>query len=99
MPAPIGPIQDIPIDPVAIRPADSPSRPGAFQEALETAIDRVESFRRLADGAVGRFVAGESEELHSTVLAAQRAELSFELFVQVRNKVVQAYQEIMRMQM
>jgi flagellar hook-basal body complex protein FliE len=37
-------------------------------------------------------------ELHSTVLAAQKAELSFEMFLQMRNKVVQAYQEIMRSQ-
>jgi flagellar hook-basal body complex protein FliE len=36
--------------------------------------------------------------LHTTVLATQRAELSFDLFLQVRNKVVAAYQEIMRMQ-
>jgi len=37
--------------------------------------------------------------LHDTVLATQQAELAFELFMQARNKVVSAYQEIMRMQM
>ena len=40
----------------------------------------------------------QSEELHATALAVQRAELAFDLFLQARNKVVQAYQEIMRMQ-
>ncbi|MBV9506671.1 MAG: flagellar hook-basal body complex protein FliE, partial [Acidobacteriia bacterium] len=39
------------------------------------------------------------EELHSTILATERAQLSFDLFMQARNKVVSAYQEIMRMQM
>jgi flagellar hook-basal body complex protein FliE len=48
---------------------------------------------------VQSFLAGEGGELHSTIMATQRAELSFELFQQVRNKVVSAYQEIMRMQM
>ena len=38
------------------------------------------------------------EELHSTILASQSAELDFELFTQVRNKVVSAYEEIMKMQ-
>ena len=48
---------------------------------------------------VEKFLSGEGEELHTTVLATQRAELAFQLFLQVRNKVVDAYQEIMRMQM
>jgi flagellar hook-basal body complex protein FliE len=47
---------------------------------------------------VERFLSGEGEELHTTVLATQRAELAFEMFLQARNKVVNAYQEIMRMQ-
>ncbi|MCL4851471.1 MAG: flagellar hook-basal body complex protein FliE, partial [Bryobacteraceae bacterium] len=41
---------------------------------------------------------GEAEEVHQAVLATQQAELAFEMFLQVRNKVVQAYQEVMRMQ-
>ena len=44
------------------------------------------------------FLTGGNEELHSVALAAQRASLEFELFLQVRNKVTSAYQEIMRMQ-
>jgi len=48
---------------------------------------------------VEQFLSGEGGELHSTILATQKAELSFDLFLQMRNKVVSAYQEIMRMQM
>jgi flagellar hook-basal body complex protein FliE len=48
---------------------------------------------------VERFLSGDGEDIHTTVLATQRAELSFEMFQQVRNKVVSAYQEIMKMQM
>lgn len=59
----------------------------------------MEQTRKEAAQSVENFLSGEGEELHTTVLATQRAELSFELGLQVRNKIVQAYQEIMRMQM
>src|SRR6476469_8102505 len=79
-------------------PAASRS-PGAFQDVLKSAIEDVDKFRVQADEKVGKFLAGEGEELHDVVLATQRAQLSFEMFQSVRNKVVQSYQEIMRMQM
>ena len=72
---------------------------GGFQEVFTGAIQSVESLGQNASASVQRFLSGEGEELHSTVLATQRAELAFEMFLQVRNKVVSAYQEIMRMQM
>ena len=72
---------------------------GKFQEALEDAIFRVDNQRQESQASVDRFLNGDGEELHQVALAAQRADLSFEMFLQVRNKVVNAYQEIMRMQM
>jgi flagellar hook-basal body complex protein FliE len=65
---------------------------------LASAIGGVENTQRESGRAVERLLSGEGQELHATVLATQRAELTFNLLVQVRNKVVQAYQEIMRMQ-
>lgn len=62
-------------------------------------MQSVESFGQNANASVGRLLSGEGEELHTTALAVQQAELSFDLFMQMRNKVVSAYQEIMRMQM
>src|SRR4051812_18820702 len=94
--APIPPISGIAL-PEAARSAVG-SRPGAFQEALTTAIQQVEGMRNQADASVQSFLSGEGEELHSTILATERAQLSFDLFLQMRNKVVNAYQEIMRMQ-
>src|SRR5262249_51594619 len=87
-----GPIQ---ID-QAIRPQ---AKDGEFQNVLKSAIDQVESSRADADQSVQRFLAGEGDDLHSTVLSVQRADLEFEMLMQVRNKVVSAYQEVMRMQM
>jgi flagellar hook-basal body complex protein FliE len=93
----------LPIDLGRIQPvADSPSAAragGGFQQVFADAIGGVERLRDRANQSVEAFLAGEGEELHQTVLATQRAELAFELFLEMRNKVVQAYQEIMRMQM
>ena len=97
MVAPILPVSGVAL-PDAIRPAGQSSTPGAFQEVLSGAIQKVESFGQNASASVERFLGGENEELHTTILATQQAELSMELFLQARNKVVSAYQEIMRMQ-
>ena len=70
----------------------------AFQSDLSDAIQQVESFQRNAEASVNRFLSGEGEDLHKVALATQQADLSFQLFTQVRNKIVSAYQEIMRMQ-
>src|SRR5690606_26473566 len=71
---------------------------GGFASVLEDAVSRVEQYQTESHNAIGRFLSGEEEDLHTVALATQRAELSFELFLQMKNKVVQAYQEIMRMQ-
>ncbi len=74
------------------------SQPGEFQKVLEGAIHSVESLQQEAAGSVEKFLSGENEELHTVILATEKAQLAFELGLQVRNKVVNAYQEIMRMQ-
>jgi flagellar hook-basal body complex protein FliE len=84
--------------PQDMRPAGQPGGSGAFQDVLSSAIQKVEAIGQNASTSVERFLSGEGEELHTTILAATQAELSFNLFMQARNKVVGAYQEIMRMQ-
>ncbi len=102
MAAPILPVAPIVPPAVAPSPASVPSAAppglGTFQEVFSNAIGSVEGASREASASVERFLAGEGEELHTAILATQRAELSFDLFLQIRNKVVSAYQEIMRMQ-
>lgn len=70
----------------------------SFQSMLTNAVNNVESSSAKADTAVGSYLSGGTDELHSTILATQNADLNFEMFMQVRNKVVSAYEEIMRMQ-
>jgi|SRR5208283_480622 len=79
--------------------ANTAGQPGEFQSALSSAINSIESLQNNAASSVQQFLTGENEELHTTILATQKAELAFELGLQVRNKVVDAYQEIMKMQM
>ena len=98
MSSPILPISHATL-PLDIRPAAQPVGSGGFQDVLSSAIQKVEAIGQNASTSVERFLSGEGEELHTTILAATQAELSFNLFLQARNKVVAAYQEIMRMQM
>src|SRR5258708_3666227 len=70
----------------------------AFQSVLTNAISKVESFQNNAADSVNKFLSGEGEELHKVALATQQADLSMQLFMQVRNKVLTAYNQVMQMQ-
>ncbi|HTB19741.1 MAG TPA: flagellar hook-basal body complex protein FliE [Bryobacteraceae bacterium] len=77
----------------------SPQAGAGFSSVLADAIGRVDQFQQSAQSSIGKFLSGEDEEVHKVALATQQAAMSFDLFLQVRNKVVSAYQEVMRMQM
>jgi flagellar hook-basal body complex protein FliE len=98
MPAPIAPIASLSADAAELLAAPKASQADGFSAVLAHAIQGVQDIQQASAQSVEKFLAGDGQELHTTVLATQRAELSFELFLQVRNKVVAAYQEIMRMQ-
>lgn len=70
-----------------------------FADVLRNAIGRVEGSGASAGRAVEEFLSGGSQDLHSVALASQKASLEFEMLLQVRNKIVHAYQEVMRMQL
>src|SRR5438067_2323470 len=98
--APITPanISIPPIAPVAAPAVPQATGGAAFQSASADAVSKVESFQNTAQMSVNQFLSGEGEELHEVAIETQQAELSFDLFMQVRNKIVAAYQEVMRMQ-
>jgi flagellar hook-basal body complex protein FliE len=100
--APILPVH-LSIPPITAPSVSAPSSTqspsgGAFQSAFADAVSKVESFQQNAASSVDRFLSGEGEELHHVAIATQQAELSFQLFMQVRNKVVTAYNQVMQMQ-
>jgi len=95
---PVANIAPIPI-PDSLTPAGGADSSHAFSSILKDTISSLQSTQAEADSAVQKFLTGENDDIHTTVLATQRAEMAFELGLQVRNKVVSAYQEIMKMQL
>jgi flagellar hook-basal body complex protein FliE len=70
----------------------------SFGQQLESAVSDIELQQQDAQYKVSSMLAGDGGDVHDAMIAVQKADLSFQLMLQVRNKVVQAYQEIERMQ-
>ena len=85
-------------EPMAIPRPGSANSTG-FQDLLSGAIQKVEQDRVDSQQAAQQFLSGDSDDIHKVAIASQRADLSADLFLSVRNKVINAYQEIMKMQM
>ena len=68
-----------------------------FFEALQGAMDQVEQLHQDAQGKVAGMLDGSGEDVHSAMIAVEKAGLAFEMMVQVRNKIVQAYQTVSQM--
>ena len=69
-----------------------------FAQTLKTSIAEVNQAQISADRAAEQIAAGETKNLHGAMIKLEEADISLRLMVQVRNKAVEAYQEIMRMQ-
>lgn len=87
------------IDSIELQPSQKPAEPGAFASALTQALGNLQASQNSANASVQQFLSGENEEVHQVAIATQKAQLEFDMFMAVRNKVVSAYQEVMRMQM
>ncbi len=99
MAAPIAPVS-LPrsIEPITMPAAAAAAPAGGFHQVLANTLSQVAQSQVSADNAISSYLAGGDQELHSTILATQNASLNFELLLQVRNKVVSAYEEVMKMQ-
>jgi flagellar hook-basal body complex protein FliE len=94
-----------PISSLRILPAEadsasisSPASPGGFREVLHSAIDDIQQLEGQAAAKVAGVLEGNGADVHSAMIAVEKADLSFQLMMQVRNKIVSAYEEISRMQ-
>jgi len=67
-----------------------------FGALLRAAVNRLNESQVRADEAVRQFLAGEVQDVHQVVIALREAELTMQLAVEVRNKIVEAYQELSR---
>lgn len=82
-----------------------PSQPAAakqnpttgFSQLMEEMVGKVGEMQNDADRAIQQLATGQGKGLHEVMLAVEKASISFQMLTQVRNKAVEAYQEIMRM--
>lgn len=72
---------------------------GQFGTFLNDAMNNLNKQHAALDTLNDKFVAGEIADVHQLTIAAEKLALSLELTVQVRNKVIEAYQEVMRTQL
>ncbi len=75
--------------------SDAPKK--SFSDFINESLDEVNAEQKTSDQMTTDLATGKSENIHETMLAMSKAELSFNLMVQVRNKALEAYQEVMRM--
>ena len=73
---------------------DGPS----FADTLAQSLDKVNTLQKEADVAIQDFATGDTRNIHETMIAVSKADVAFRLTMQVRNKMVEAYQEVMRLQ-
>lgn len=71
---------------------------GDFGSLVKGAIESINDTQKSAEQEISKAVTGETQDLHKTIIALQTADLKFQLGIQVRNKLLGAYEEVMRMQ-
>lgn len=77
---------------------DIPSGSGSFGEILSQAISDTNKLQQQSNEEVQKLLSGEVQDIHTALIAVQKADLSFQMMMQVKNKLVAAYEEVMRMQ-
>lgn len=82
----------------SVTPAASGSREWGFVETLRGAMDQMQEMQAAGDKSTSALIEGSGMDVHSAMIAVEKADLSFQLMMQVRSKIVAAYQEISRMQ-
>jgi flagellar hook-basal body complex protein FliE len=79
----------------------SPAAPGSvsFAQLIGEGVGSLNSDMTAAEGALGKLAAGKQVEIHDLMIGMERARINLQTFVQVRNKLIDSYQELMRMQL
>jgi flagellar hook-basal body complex protein FliE len=102
MPDPIAPLAPLsplaPLTPGAPTATPAPAEGESFGGALTDALRNLEALGKEADAKAQSLATGEADDVASVAMAVERASLALQLAVQVRDKTVDAYHEIFRMQ-
>lgn len=70
----------------------------SFSDILTQALQNVNKLENESDAITNDFITGKTDSIHSVLIASEKASLALDLVLEVRNKVLEAYTEIMRMQ-
>lgn len=76
----------------------SPEPATSFKDVLSRTVGEVQRLQTEADNSIRQLVSGDVKDVTETMVAIEKADLSFQTMMAVRNKIVQAYEEVMRMQ-
>lgn len=79
--------------------AIDPENGNNFSKMINDAIGKVNDSQINADNKIESFVKGEDVNMHEVMLSMQEAQISMQLLIEVRNKVVEAYQEVNKIQL
>lgn|SRR6056297_1000839 len=77
---------------------EAPENGDSFADMITKAVNGVDETMKGAEQNMQDYVAGKTDNVHDVMISMQRAQLSFQLMVEVRNKAIDAYQELSRMQ-
>jgi flagellar hook-basal body complex protein FliE len=71
---------------------------GSFGDTLTKAIGKVNELKKDSDLSIEKFITGQENNIHNVMIKAEKAEVAMKLMIKVRNKIIDAYQEVMKMQ-
>jgi flagellar hook-basal body complex protein FliE len=72
--------------------------PGGFSKLMNEFVQQTNDSQLASDQSIDQLVKGETDNIQQVVLAVANAEMSFQLFMEIRNKLIESYNELMRMQ-
>ncbi|MCB0420349.1 MAG: flagellar hook-basal body complex protein FliE [Bdellovibrionales bacterium] len=70
----------------------------SFSDTLKDAVQEVNTLQKKSDHLIQQLATGKNNNIPEVMIASEKADIAFKLMVQVRNKLIEAYQEIMKMQ-
>jgi len=79
-------------------PVESANTEGGFSGILSDALQKVNQVNNNADQQIGNLLSGGNADISTVMIAVEKADVAFQLMMQVRNKIVSAYDEIEKMQ-
>ncbi len=92
----LGPLSQSPIRPTDT--SDVSQAKAGFGDILSSTLNSVNNSQIAGDNAIVKLQTGEAKHLHEVMIAVEEADISLRMLVQMRNKALTAYEEIMRMQ-